>query len=142
MRHLFIGIFLISSFYSCGQVLVTKDKLDSIILKHQYHCDTINKKRQDFIRLGEEPMRLAYVEYKRHAKRITIKGQVIDRTNEPIPLCPIYIADNICSLQLIGTTDKNGTFNLTIPYINLQSIYITYVGFYDIELPLSKLNSH
>ncbi|MHB8259990.1 MAG: hypothetical protein ACYDCN_13825 [Bacteroidia bacterium] len=101
-------ILLLFSCAAWGQTIIPKSQLDSITIVHENHCDTITKKH--FIRLGESSeMKLSYLQYKRDAHRIILKGQVVDLTNNRFPFCSIYLAKDDCTLRPIGTTDKKGS---------------------------------
>lgn len=127
---------------SFGQTRLIGDRLQKLLIVHQYHCDAELKKFQSFFMHGETPIKLLLLKLESSKDSLYISGRVADYTSEGMT-AEIFLAtvsDSTCVMEeKLGVADINGHFKIAVKKDRNKSLYFTSLSYNDLEIKLYRI---
>lgn len=127
---------------SFSQTRLIGDRLQKLLIVHQYHCDAELKKFQSFFMHGETPIKLLVLKLETSKDSLYVSGRVADYTSEGMP-ADVFLAtvsDSTCVMEeKLGVADINGHFKIAVKKDRKKSLYVTSLSYKDLEIKLAQL---
>lgn len=127
---------------SLGQTRIIGDRLQKLLIVHQYHCDAELNRFQSFLMHNEVPVKMLFMSFENSVDSIHIVGRVADYTSEGMiaDILLATVSDSTCVMEeKLGVADINGHFKIAVKKDRKKSLYFTSLSYKDLEIKIAQI---